>query len=167
MTGTGGSEARGGGIRTSVPVDPGQRSRHSPPRTLARLVSFPCDATRLSIAVLRATVGPAGRGARISLRTVAWGFLPSCARAPEADKPGDERHQEDLAGEHLEHGDNLAHLADRHEVAVAGRGQRRVAEEQVVASLSVVDAGEDIVRFQPPEREVYVPEKQSEKRIDA
>ena len=61
--------------------------------------------------------------------------LDRLARAPEADQAGDEGDEEDLAGHHLEAGDQLPGLAAGHEVAVAGRGQRRVAEEEEVGAL--------------------------------
>src|SRR6202042_894846 len=93
--------------------------------------------------------------------------LPPCVRAPQANESGDERDQEDLAGKHLEHGQDLADVAGRYEVAVAGRGQRRIAEEQVVATLRVSDAGEDIAVPQPSEREEQKTEQQAEEGVDA
>jgi len=43
------------------------------------------------------------------------------ARPPQADQPGDERDQEELAGQHFEHSEDLADVARRHQVAVPRR----------------------------------------------
>ena len=44
-------------------------------------------------------------------------------------------------------------MSGRYEVAVAGRGQRRVAEEQIVPSLRIRDTGENITVFQASSEE--------------
>jgi hypothetical protein len=41
-------------------------------------------------------------------------------RPPQADESSDERDQEHLTGQHLEHGEDLADVGSRHQVAVAG-----------------------------------------------
>src|SRR6476659_10137503 len=46
------------------------------------------------------------------------------ARPPEADQPGDQGDEEDLAEHHLQAGDHPARLPAGDEIAVAGRGQR-------------------------------------------
>src|SRR3954471_3678750 len=94
-------------------------------------------------------------------------LLRSCAGAPQADEPGHQGDEEELAGQHLEHGQDLADVAGGHEVAVSGRRQRGVAEEQVVAGCRVRDAGEDLAALQASEREEQVSEQQAEQNEDA
>ena len=89
------------------------------------------------------------------------------AGAPEADEPGDERDEEELADEHLEDRERLADRPGRDEVAVAGRRERRVAEEDVVAGGRVGDAGEEVGVGPAAEEDVEEREQQAEQREDA
>src|SRR4051812_19240529 len=61
------------------------------------------------------------------------GVQRTVAGSPEAHEAGDERDEEDLSGQHLEHGEDLTDVALRDQVAVARGRQRGVAEEHVVA----------------------------------
>ena len=121
---------------------------------------------RLLYLVVRVWPPPPERQASLLISRLS-AFCRSCAGPPEADEPGDQRDQEDLAGQHLEHGQDLADVPGRHEVAVAGRRQRRVAEEQIVPSLRVRDTGENIAADQASKREEQEAEQQAEQREDA
>jgi hypothetical protein len=46
------------------------------------------------------------------------------------DHTGDEGHQDDLAGHHLDAGERVPRLATRHQIAKPGRGQGRAAEKR-------------------------------------
>ncbi len=65
-----------------------------------------------------------------------WVFCSSRRRLFEPGSSGDDLadggDQEELTEDHLHHGERLPGVGGRHQVAVAGRGERREAEEQVV-----------------------------------
>src|SRR3954471_2929258 len=117
----------------------------------------------------RIQAGPTSSDGPSTARLVAASrpLLRSCAGAPQADEPGDQGDEEELAGEHLEHGQDLADVAGGHEIAVSGRRQRGVAEEHVVPSSGVRNTGEDLAALQASEREEQVPEQQAEEGEDA
>ena len=150
-----------------VRIAPGEAHQHarnaqalSRPRQRARRLDRLLD--------ISARVRPVGLlSVRLGAHPAPGRLSRSRARPPQADEPGDERHQKDLAGQHLEHGQDLADVPGRHQIAVAGRRQRRVAEEQVVASLRVSDTGEHIACHQASEREEQEAEQQAEQREDA
>ena len=97
----------------------------------------------------------------------AAGLGLGAARAPQAHEPRDERDEEDLPDEHLEHGERLPHRPGRNQVAVAGRRQRRVAEEEVVAGARVRNAGEELGVAPATERYIEEGKQQAEQREDA
>ena len=98
--------------------------------------------------------GASGGGTSAALLVTAGaGLGESGPWSPQAHEAGDERDEEHLAGQHLEHGQDLPDRAGWDEVAVAGRCQGRVAEEQVLAGLGVRDASEDLAALEPSERE--------------
>ena len=68
---------------------------------------------------------------------------------PQVDELGHGGDEEQLAEQGLEHGDALARVALRHEVAVARRRQRDEAEEQVVGDRAVALARRRTVRSAP------------------
>src|SRR5260221_14469351 len=99
---------------------------------------------------------------RSALRVLCLAPAKSVARAPEADQAGDEGDEEDLAEHHLQPGDHPAGLTAGDEVAVAGRGQRRVAEEEEVAALGMEDAFEDGAALDPVDHPVEEGEEDAE-----
>src|SRR4051812_15036849 len=58
------------------------------------------------------------------------GTGPGASGTPEAHEPRDERDQENLPEQHFHAGEHPPRLAAGDQVAVARRGQRRVAEEE-------------------------------------
>ena len=89
------------------------------------------------------------------------------AGAPEADQAGDQGDEEDLAEHHLQPGDHAAGLPGRDEVAVAGRGQRRVAEEDEVAAVRGGPLVEEGAALDPVDRPVEEGEEEAEHGVDA
>src|SRR5215212_10232614 len=61
----------------------------------------------------------------------------SGAWPPQAHQPGDEGDQEHLSDQHLEDREDLAKLTGGNQIAVAGGGEGRVAEEQIVPAVRI------------------------------
>src|SRR4051795_12129745 len=66
------------------------------------------------------------------------------AGTPQAHESSDEGDEEDLADQHLEHRERLAERPRGGQVPVAGRRERRVTEEEVVARARFGHAGEEL-----------------------
>ena len=84
--------------------------------------------------------GPVARRAHVAGLGV--GALPH----PQRDEPGDQRDEEDLAEQRLEHGQRLREPDRGREVAEAERGQRDEAEVEVLGLLVRAGLGEERAR---------------------
>ena len=112
---------------------------------------------------------------RSVIRRCSSGPLAAARRLPGTDDLGDGGDEEQLAEQRLEHGQALAGVAGRNEVAVPGRRQRDEAEEEdvgdgAVAGITeerrVLDVPEEPVAERKGHAEEQVRSERPEERLD-